>query len=82
MLTLSDDRIQEFIDGRLSPQEAVAVGALLAKDPGLRRKVCEMWLLNEMVRGVGQHILEEPVPERLAEAARPYRSSFGKSSKP
>lgn len=78
--TLSDDRIQELIDGRLSPEEAAAVVALLAKNPDLRRRVADLCLLNEMVRGLGQYILDEPVPERLTEAARRYPSVCGKSS--
>jgi len=79
---LSDERIQDFVDGRLSAREAAAVAALLAKTPELRRKVAALLMLNEMVRGLGAHILEEPVPDRLTEAVRSYQPPVHRSSKP
>lgn len=63
--TLSDEKIHDFVDGRLSPREAAAVAVLLALDPNLRRRAAELGLMNEMVRGLGQSIIQEPVPDRL-----------------
>ncbi len=70
MLRPSDENIHEFVDGRLSAREAAKFAAHVAADPDLRRKVAALWLINQMLRGLGQHILDEPVPERLAEIVR------------
>ena len=82
MSALSDDKLQQFIDGRLSASEAAEVAALLAKNPDLRRKAAELLVLNEMVRGLGAHILEEPIPDRLTEAVRSSPPPSQRSSKP
>ena len=81
MSALSDERIQDFIDGRLSAREATTVAALLAANPELRRKVAKLLALNEMIRGLGAHILEEPIPARLREAVMSCRSSVAGRSK-
>ena len=81
MSALSDDTIQEFIDGRLPAGEAAAVAVYLATNPHLRRKVAELLVLNEMLRGLGAYILEEPVPDRLTDAARSRPPPAHNSSK-
>ncbi|ODR93626.1 hypothetical protein AUC70_12335 [Methyloceanibacter stevinii] len=70
MLTPSDENIHEFVDGRLSAPEAAKFAAHVAANPHLRRRVAALWLINQMLRGLGQHILDEPVPERLAKIVR------------
>lgn len=79
MLTLSDDKIQEYVDGRLSVRERAAVAAILSVSPQLRREVTELVLVNEMVRVLGQDILDEPVPERLTDVLKTRASVNGRS---
>ncbi|BAQ16860.1 hypothetical protein GL4_1403 [Methyloceanibacter caenitepidi] len=81
LLTPSDDNIHAFLDGRLSAREAAAFAAHVAADPGLRRKVAALWLTNQMIRGLGQNILDEPVPDRLTDTLRSCAAAAGSSSK-
>lgn len=81
VVTLSDEKIQDYLDGRLSKRERSVVAAILIGNPDIRREVTELWLLNEMIRSLGQHILDEPVPDRLTEIVRTPRTAVGRFSK-
>jgi anti-sigma factor RsiW len=62
---LSDDRVQDYIDGRLGDRERAAVAAYLLARPEVASQVEMMRRQNEALRGIGQEILDEPVPDRL-----------------
>jgi anti-sigma factor RsiW len=68
---LSDEKINDYLDGRLSTRETAVVAATLAANPHLMRDVMTMRLVDEMVRCLGQRILDEPVPDRLNRIVRP-----------
>ena len=71
---LSDEKIHEYIDGRLLGRERAIVAATLIANPHLMRKVMRLLLTNEMVRCLGQHVLDEPVPDRLRQTLRATKS--------
>jgi anti-sigma factor RsiW len=71
---LSDDKIHDYIDGRLSQRERALVAATLIENPRLMRKVMTLFLINEMVRCLDQHILDEPVPETLTQTLKVMKS--------
>ena len=67
---LSDEKIQDFIDGRLSKRERAVVAATLIANPHLMHEVMRLWLINEMLRCLGQEVLVEPVPDKLKHALK------------
>jgi len=62
---LADDKIQDYIDGRLDDRDKAAVAAYLLAHPDLASRVEMLRRQNEALRGIGQEILDEPVPARL-----------------
>ena len=70
LVKLSDEKIQDYIDGRLSTRERAVVAASLIANPNLMREVMTLLLINEMVRYLGQHIIGEPVPETLTQTLK------------
>jgi len=70
VVVLSDEKIHDYVDGRLSRRERAVVAATLFANPDLMREVMTMWLINEMVRGLGQGVLDEPVPDTLTQTLR------------
>jgi anti-sigma factor RsiW len=67
---LSDEKIQDFIDGRLSRRERAVVAATLIANPDLMHEVMRLWLINEMLRCLGQDALLEQVPDLLKHALK------------
>jgi anti-sigma factor RsiW len=64
---LADHKIQDYIDGRLNERDQAAVAAYLLVHPDLATEVEMLRRQNEALRGIGQEILDEPVPLRLRE---------------
>lgn len=62
---VSEDEIQEFIDGRLSPARRKEVEAYLAMHPERAAEVHALLRQQEALRRLGEEILNEPIPERL-----------------
>jgi anti-sigma factor RsiW len=67
---LSDDDIQDYIDGRLDPEAHAAVALQLLARRDLAAKVDTLRRQNEALKVIGQEILDEPIPERLRTAVR------------
>ena len=61
----SEDDLQAWIDGRLSPEVRAALDAHLAEQPELARRLARDRVLRDALRAQLQGKLEEPVPERL-----------------
>ena len=64
---LADQKIQDYIDGRLDERDRAAVAAYLLAHPSAAVRVETLRRQNEALRGIGQEILDEPVPTRLRE---------------
>jgi anti-sigma factor RsiW len=67
---LADHRIQDYIDGRLDERDQAAVAAYLLAHPDAAAQVEMLRRQNEALRGIGQEILDEPVPARLRDVLR------------
>ena len=67
---LSDEAIQDYIDGRLDRLAHARVAARLLARPDLAAAVDKLRRQNEVLKGLGQEILDEPIPERLREILR------------
>lgn len=68
---LDEDRIQDYIDGRLNERDRAHVAAFLLANPEIGAEVDQLRRQNEALKSVGHEILEEPVPDRLLRALRP-----------
>ena len=67
---LADHKIQDYIDGRLDERDQAIVAAYLLAHPDAASKVETLRRQNEALKGIGQEILDEPVPARLREVLR------------
>jgi anti-sigma factor RsiW len=64
----TDHRIQDYVDGRLNERDRAAFAAYLLAHPEIAAEVDALRRQNEVMRGLGQEILDEPVPARLRDA--------------
>jgi anti-sigma factor RsiW len=62
---LATDRLHAYIDGRLSDRDRAAVAAYLVAHPGIAAEVEALRRQSEILRRIGQSILDEPVRQRL-----------------
>ena len=62
---LADDKVQDYIDGRLDDRDNAVVAAYLLAHPDIASHVEMLRRQNEALRGIGHEILDEPVPARL-----------------
>jgi hypothetical protein len=69
-MNVDDETLSAYADGELDVQPAATVAAAIASDPDLARRLAEHRALRDRLRAAYAPILAEPVPERLASAAR------------
>ena len=75
-MTISDEQLMTLVDEECSPEERATLEARIAADPALSRRYAAQAALRDRLRGSFDAVLEEPVPQRLldaASAARPRR---------
>jgi anti-sigma factor RsiW len=65
---LADHKIQDYVDGRLSEPDRAAFAAYLLTHREIGSQVEALRRQNDILRGIGHDILEEPVPNRLRDA--------------
>jgi hypothetical protein len=65
-----DETLMAYADGELDETQRAAIAAAIARDPVLARRVEQHRALRGEVAGAFSKVLDEPVPERLANAAR------------
>ncbi len=68
--TVTDDEIQEYIDGRLTPARRKQVEAYLALRPERASEVQSLLRQQEALRRLGEDILNEPIPDRFQDILR------------
>ena len=74
---LTDADIHAYADGQLAPERVAEVEQAMAQDPALAARVADIGRQNAWLReGLGA-LLDDPLPQRLIDAARPKRRSFG-----
>src|SRR3546814_12344760 len=75
--TVTEEDIQEYIDGRASPALRADVETFLAVRPHRKAEVQALIRQQEALRRLGTEILAEPIPERLQEILRRIPSKRG-----
>lgn len=68
---ISEQELHAYADGRLDAPRRDAVEAWLANHPEMRQSVAEWRIQGEQLHRAFDPILDEPMPARLAQAAKP-----------
>ena len=74
-LPLTDADVHAYVDGQLASGRAAEVDDAVTRDPALAARVADLRRHNATLREALDPWLEEPVPERLIDAARPPRGN-------
>jgi anti-sigma factor RsiW len=69
-MTISDEILMAYADGELDAATRASVEAAMQEDPEIRKRVAHHRALRETMRGAFSAVLDEPVPDRLIQAAR------------
>ncbi len=69
-MTISDETLMAYADGELDAAARASVEAAMQQDPEIGKRVARHRALRETMRGAFSAVLDEPVPERLIQAAR------------
>jgi len=70
MNPIDDDTLQAYVDGQLDSAQVARIEAAMAADPALAARVARERALLAALRGHFDPVLDEPVPERLADLLR------------
>jgi len=69
-MTMSDETLMAYADGELDAATRASVEAAMQDDPEIGKRVARHRALRETMRGAFSAVLDEPVPDRLIQAAR------------
>jgi anti-sigma factor ChrR (cupin superfamily) len=69
-MTISDETLMAYADGELDSAARASVEAAMQEDPEIGRRVARHRALREAMQGAFSTVLNEPVPDRLIQAAR------------
>jgi hypothetical protein len=69
-MRISEETLMAYADGELGAAARASVEAAMQEDPDIRKRVARHRALRETMQGAFSAVLNEPVPERLLEAAR------------
>ena len=69
-MTMSEETLMAYADGELDAATRASVEAAMQDDPEIRQRVARHRALRESLRGAFSAVLDEPVPDRLIQAAR------------
>ena len=69
-MTISDETLMAYVDGELDAAGRASVEAAIQQDADVGKRVARQRALREKMQGAFSAVLEEPVPDRLIQAAR------------
>ena len=69
-MTVSDETLMAYADGEADAATRAIIETAMRDDPEVRRRVAHHQALREAVQGSFSAVLDEPVPQRLIDAAR------------
>ncbi len=80
-MNYDDETLMAFADGELEEARHTEIAAAVEKDPELARRVQQFRALRHEIAGAYAAVLDQPVPDRLRDAARaPGRPSSAKGN--
>jgi hypothetical protein len=69
-MTVSDETLMAYADGEVDAATRAIIETAMREDPEVRRRIAEHRALREAMQGSFSAVLDEPVPQRLIDAAR------------
>lgn len=69
-MTISDEMLMAYVDGELDAASRASVEAAMQEDPEIGKRVARHRALRDTMQGAFSAVLNEPVPDRLIDAAR------------
>ena len=69
-MNIPDELLAAYVDGELEGAERVRIEQAIAQDAQLAQRVAQQRALRERLRGAFDGVLQEAVPQRLAQAAK------------
>ncbi len=69
-MTISEETLMAYADGELDAASRANVEAAMRSDPEIGKRIDRHRALREKMQGAFSAVLEEPVPDRLLQAAR------------
>ena len=69
-MTVPDETLMAYADGEVDAATRAIIEAAMRDDPEIRRRIEEHRALRETMQGAFSEVLDEPVPQRLIDAAR------------
>jgi len=69
-MSVSDETLMAYADGEVDAATRAIIETAMRDDPEIRRRIEEHRALRETMQGAFSAVLEEPVPQRLIDAAR------------
>jgi hypothetical protein len=76
-MSVSDETLMAYADGEVDAATRAIIEAAMRDDPEIRRRVEEHRALRETMQGAFSEVLQEPVPQRLIDAARGHNAARG-----
>jgi len=73
-MSVSDETLMAYADGEVDAATRARIEAAMRDDPEIRRRIAEHRALRETVQGAFAAVLDEPVPQRLIDAARGHKA--------
>ena len=73
----TDLELQAFIDGELDGPNRARVAAFLLQHPEWAAKMSENRKLNDALKELDRHLLDEPVPQRFLDILERAREDSG-----
>lgn len=73
---ISEQELHAYADGRLDAARRAAVEAWLADHPDMRQTLADWRIQGEQMHRAFDSVLDEPVPTRLSEAAKPAERTY------
>lgn len=64
---ITEEKIQDYVDGRLNPHDQAAMAAYLLAHPERATEIQMLRQQNEALKGFRADVLTQPVPDRLTE---------------
>jgi hypothetical protein len=69
-MSVSDETLMAYADGEVDAATRALIEVAMRDDPEIRRRIEEHRALRETMQGAFSAVLDEPVPQRLIDAAR------------
>jgi hypothetical protein len=74
-VSVSDDTLMAYADGEVDAATRAIIEAAMRDDPEIRRRIEAHRALREAMQGAFSEVLDEPVPQRLIDAARGHNAA-------